>query len=229
VEQQNGRHCNKTYVGVQLGGNQYGFPVNEEQSLALISFFLKLKNDGVFDANILRGQPTPNCAAKSFAEDSEEALNISELSGIWIVSFGFAAAGLLVTWLQPKIDRRRKQVVKIVHEHDQHGNRINTLAKDDDWVDEQSIMKGNTRVYIGNSRWAKASAKIGGSSTAGSTAFNVMANQSGTYRRKLSREPPGDEEADSDDGSALGYITSEVVGHRDHFVEDTSTPSIPEE
>lgn len=181
VEQQNGRHCNKTSVGARVGSTQTGIPVNEEKSSQLVSFFLKLKNDGVFDQQLITGQPLPNCP--TFDEGGEEgvALNISQLTGIWIVSFGFATAGLLVTWLQPKIEARRPRTVKPVHQFDQTGHRINVLEKDDQWKDSKSIMKGSQRVFIGESRWSKAGAKLGGAS---STAFDVMSKRGPGGRSK---------------------------------------------
>jgi hypothetical protein len=158
IEQRNARHCNKTSVGPRVGAVQTGIPVNERRSSELISYFLKMKNDGVFDRELKRGQPQPNCPA--FDEGGKEgvALNISQLTGIWIVSFGFAFAGLVVTFLQPKIRNSRKKRKKPVILYDQNGNRINVMDHDSEWKESRSIMRGSKRVLRHESAWSKVEA-----------------------------------------------------------------------
>jgi hypothetical protein len=168
VENRKGNHCDKTPVGVRIGQVQTGIPIYQGVSKELISFFLKLKNDGVYDRLIRQAQPTKNCPLIDSGEEGS-ALSIAQLTGIWIVSFGFAFVGLLITFVQPNIEKRSKQIIKPVHQFDQTGHRINVLDKDDDWMKSQSIVRGDKRVFIGDARWSKAVLKYGSGSVAQST------------------------------------------------------------
>ena len=149
VEQNNGMHCDKTTVGRRVGASQTGIPVNERSSSELVAYFLKLKNDGVFDLELIDHEPTPNCPEQGLLDtEGDIALSITQLTGIWIVSFGFASIGLLIHFLQPHF--KKKQHIRPVHKYDQSGNRVNVLDKDDDWIEEQSVVMGEKRVFLGS-------------------------------------------------------------------------------
>jgi hypothetical protein len=199
VEQRSARHCNKTAVGNRVGSTQTGIPVNENRSPELVSFFLKLKNDGVFDRELKNGQPQANCPEFDVGGEEGVALNISQLTGIWIVSFGFAFAGLLVTYLQPKVEKRRATTVKSVHQYDQTGHKINVLEKDDEWMDQKSIVKGTKRIYVGESRWGKAAAKHGGGSTMSGTGFQGLSKSGNCGKRSLSLDISNSSDIEDDD------------------------------
>ena len=169
VEQTRGTHCNKTIIGTRVGQVQTGIPIYEGVSQELISYFLNLKNEGVFDRLIKAAQPTKNCPKLNSGGDGS-ALSIAQLTGIWIVSFGFALLGLIVTCCQPRIERRSKEAVKSVHQYDQTGQRINILDKDDGWISSQSIVKRDKRLFVGDVRWGQAGSKHGSGSTELSTA-----------------------------------------------------------
>eukprot|EP00934_Nitzschia_sp_Nitz4_P005855 Nitzschia sp. Nitz4//scaffold207_size38617//25338//27925//NITZ4_007680-RA/size38617-augustus-gene-0.12-mRNA-1//-1//CDS//3329541620//5845//frame0 len=179
VEQSWGRHCNKTIVGSRVGSIQTGIPINERVGPELLSWFLVLKNDGIFDRLLVTENPNPQCPDFDAGGEEGESLNIAQLTGIWVVSFGFAIAGLLVTCLRPQVEARQERTFKLVHQYDQMGNRINVLDKDTAWMDQQSVMKGTKRIFIGESRWGEVGMKLGGKST---TAFDVMSKRIGGSR-----------------------------------------------
>jgi len=158
--QKSGTHCNKTMV-TQVSSVQTGIPVNENIATELVSLFLLVKNEGVFDRQLRLFRPDPFCPDYEREGQEGDALNISQLTGIWIVSFGLAALGILVTVLWPRIESRKKKVIKPVHQYDQHGDRVNILHKDEKWMEEQSIFKDGKRVFVGNSRWGEAVEKRG--------------------------------------------------------------------
>jgi hypothetical protein len=104
LEQQTGQFCTLEKSGDGIFGQvQTGIPIFEGVSSELISLFLKLKNDWVYDKEVLTARPESQCQVESRGEGS--ALSISQLTGIWVVSFGFAFFGLLVTFLSPLFKR----------------------------------------------------------------------------------------------------------------------------
>lgn len=189
VLQEKGFHCNKTMVGTRLGSIQTGIPINEAKSAELISFFLAMKNDGVFDREVIRQEPQANCPSYQRVEEEGEALNVRQLSGIWIVSGCFAMAGILVRWLQPKIDKRRKKRFRPVHYYDQMGNKTNILKKDDDnWVKENTIEENGKLIFVGDSRWERMGEKL--SKVTPKTLVRALTGlKSGTLRQ---RKPASD-------------------------------------
>jgi hypothetical protein len=102
IEQKVGRHCNKTTAGRKLASVQTGIPVTERRSSALIAFFLMLKNNAIFDRALRTNQPKPSCPRSREKGDKSIALNLTKLTGIWIVSFSFAFAGLVATFTRWK-------------------------------------------------------------------------------------------------------------------------------
>lgn len=147
VEKQNGEFCSLDIVGEVVGQVQTGMPVYEGVSAELISLLLKLKNDGVYDKEVLAARPESQCQPAAQGEGS--ALSIQQLTGIWVVSFGFALAGLIVTFLMPRIERCRKKHVQSVIGYDQTGQRINMLERGDSWIHNKTIMKNSKRVFVG--------------------------------------------------------------------------------
>lgn len=103
----------------------------------LISFFLKLKNDGLYDATLAANKPESQCPIHTLEATEGSALGLAQLSGIWVVSFAFAAAGLIATWIQKWNSTRlskRQYRVKQVHKRDQKGGRIDALGIEDSWM-----------------------------------------------------------------------------------------------
>ncbi|CAB9497408.1 glutamate receptor [Seminavis robusta] len=130
-------HCNKTIVGKPVQMVQTGMPVFENVSPQLISFFLKLQNDGVYDAGLLANKPNSRCTMPG-GDDNAVGLTISQLSGIWVVSFGFAFLGLAATFWQTclKCQNRGEKTVQMkrVYKRDQRGARIEVLGMQDTWM-----------------------------------------------------------------------------------------------
>jgi hypothetical protein len=91
------------------------------------------------DQEVLKSHPTIQCTAGSGGEGS--ALTMSQLSGIWIVSFGFAFVGLCVTVFMPFWRRKFKPRGIRVHKRDQIGVVVETLDMDDD----QELLKGSMK------------------------------------------------------------------------------------
>jgi hypothetical protein len=147
VQKQNGEYCKLSAVGDVVGQVQTGMPVYEGVSAELISLLLKLKNDGVYDKELLAARPESQCAVVERGEGS--ALSIQQLTGIWVVSFGFAFVGLVVTFLMPRIERMRKKHVQSVIGYDQTGQRINMLERGDSWIHNKTIMKDEKRIFVG--------------------------------------------------------------------------------
>jgi len=145
-----GYHCNKTMIGTKLSTVQMGIPINEAKSAELIAFFHSLKNKGVFDRQILLNRPQPMCSNSPNEPVAEgEALNIQQLSCIWIVSGFFGLLGILVSWSRPKIEVRRRKSVHPVNHYDQMGNRINVLEQDNQLVDESTFERDGRRLLRG--------------------------------------------------------------------------------
>lgn len=96
--------CSKVTVGAPVTFVQTGIPIFEGISPELTSFFLHMKNEGVFARIAEISRPVSTCPAKEGQEG--EALTITQLTGIWVVSFGFAIAGLIATAFQPFLQKR---------------------------------------------------------------------------------------------------------------------------
>ena len=129
-------HCNKTTIGQPIQMIQTGMPIFETVSPQLISFFLKLKNDGLYDAALASNKPENQCPIHNGGTEGS-ALGLAQLSGIWVVSFAFAAAGLVATciqhWHSKKLASKHLRI-KQVHKRDQKGGRIDALGIEDSWM-----------------------------------------------------------------------------------------------
>jgi hypothetical protein len=152
VEQKIGNFCKlaPSTAGI-VGQVQTGLPIYEGVSEVLISLFLKLKNDGVYDKEVITGRPDSQCPIEFRGEGSP--LSISQLTGIWVVSFGFALAGLIVTFVSPLLNRNKERVIQPIIEYDQSGNRINILEDDDEeFVNNKTTLSDTGRVFVSSNR-----------------------------------------------------------------------------
>jgi hypothetical protein len=105
-------------------------PVFEGVSSELVSLLMKIKNEGAMDKELAASRPNSQCLVEVRGEGSP--LSISQLTGIWVVSFGFALIGLIVTFVSPIIRRCRRKRIQTVIGYDQSGNRINMMEQDDE-------------------------------------------------------------------------------------------------
>jgi hypothetical protein len=128
VLQSEGDYCSLAPVGKPVHYTQTGFPIFDRISPQLVSFLLRLKNDGIMDGELQKSRPASKCVSES-GEGS--ALSLSQLTGIWIVSFGFAFIGICASLLAPLWRRKSGTIGKRVHKRDQVGDEIQTLDTDD--------------------------------------------------------------------------------------------------
>jgi len=128
VEQGRGEYCNLRAAGDTIGQVQIGMPVFERVSAEVTSLFLKMKNDGVLEKMLNVVRPEPNCPLPPGGDGT--ALTVQQLSGLWVVAFGFATLGLIVTFTSPWVNswRQKAQRHPIV-EYDQKGNPINMMEQ----------------------------------------------------------------------------------------------------
>ena len=148
VFHQNSEYCALSPVGDVVGQVQTGMPVFEGISAEFISLLLKLKNDGVYDKELTAARPESQCPVVARGEGS--ALTIQQLTGIWVVSFGIAFVGILVTFFMPRIERIRKKHVHPVMGYDQTGQSINMLENGDSWIHNKTIMMGEKKIFVGD-------------------------------------------------------------------------------
>ena len=127
--QSEGVHCNKSFVGSVLSDSYWGVPMYSGVSTSLTTLMLALKNQAVLNAIMFNQRPKDQCIGLTITAASEtSSLNITQLSGIWVVSGGFAVIALLITFLAPYCkDRKRRRKgthVHVLSRYDQMGQRI---------------------------------------------------------------------------------------------------------
>ena len=99
IMHRHGKHCDKMKVGDSLGQSMIGIPIYEENSPALSLLFHKLKTDGVMAKSLHAAQPTNQCPVSANNNEGEgSALTIQQLTGVWVITFGFALIGLMTRW-----------------------------------------------------------------------------------------------------------------------------------
>jgi Ligand-gated ion channel len=134
VLQSTAKHCNKTAVGQPLRSIPLGFPVYEKVRPALSAFVSILRNEGLYDKAMIAYQPRIRCS--EYLQNEGSALGVSQLSGIWVISFGFAALGLLYAfseWAYRKI-YKLNYTVEPIHKRDQKGVRMESFLKEPSWL-----------------------------------------------------------------------------------------------
>jgi hypothetical protein len=131
--QENGMHCNKTTVGQPLYDQFWGLPVFSEIRREITTLLLQLKVKNIFNELLRKATPMKNCMGiKVTVADETSALNITQLTGIWLVSFGLSVLSVLVTCVYPLLQKRRLhrmgRSVHPVYAMDQYGQRIHCLS-----------------------------------------------------------------------------------------------------
>ena len=142
AEQGAGRHCNKTIVGSTLAIAESGFPIFNGVSAQLVAHFLQLKNLGIYEKILLEARPISKCSVKSSKTGTSggEGFTIADLTGIWTVSFGYAAAGLLMAFGLPLFNKCcKRNRIKAIHRIDQNGERINRLENPLEYASEENL------------------------------------------------------------------------------------------
>jgi hypothetical protein len=132
--QKSGRHCNKSFVGDILYDQLWGLPIFNGISQELTTFFLKLKIDDVLNKILRNAMPSPSCTGVKVTVESEtSALNITQLTGIWIVSLGLGFLSLsficVNRYNQMRQLHRHGCSIHTIYAFDQYGQRISLLNK----------------------------------------------------------------------------------------------------
>jgi hypothetical protein len=117
VEQGEGRHCNKTAVGLPLGNFTMGIPTYAGKHVALSALFAKTINLNILANDVLRLRPEKKCdAVEGQIRGETKPLSFEQLNGIWCITFFFAILSLVVECFKPwrpiKIRGKRKESSK---------------------------------------------------------------------------------------------------------------------
>lgn len=144
VLQAQGLLCDLKPVGVSVGQSFTGLPISGRVSEAVLPLFIQLNNDALYRTLLHDLAPQSVCPV-SDADFSNDSLSIRELSGIWIISFGFAILGLIVRVACPMLRRRSSMVrVEPVLGYDQFFNsykRVDFETVESVEVKEESIRR----------------------------------------------------------------------------------------
>eukprot|EP00547_Thalassionema_nitzschioides_P011430 CAMPEP_0194258138 /NCGR_PEP_ID=MMETSP0158-20130606/40688_1 /TAXON_ID=33649 /ORGANISM="Thalassionema nitzschioides, Strain L26-B" /LENGTH=658 /DNA_ID=CAMNT_0038997441 /DNA_START=110 /DNA_END=2086 /DNA_ORIENTATION=- len=116
-------HCNKTKVGDAIHFALEGIPIYSGRADALVSIFQDLKAKGFMTKSLKAAAPESICP-ESGGEGT--ALNVDQLSGVWIVTFGFAMLALLSKCIlyckRRKRQKKSSRKIRTLRRHDQWGN-----------------------------------------------------------------------------------------------------------
>ena len=144
VLQAQGLFCNLKPVGNSLGETFTGLPISGRVSESVLPLFIQLNNDALY-RSLLRDLAPQSVCPVSDADSMNDSLSIGQLSGIWIISFGFAMIGLIVRVACPMLRRRSRKVwVEPVLGYDQFFNsykRVEFDTVEPVEVKEQSIRR----------------------------------------------------------------------------------------
>ena len=205
-----GLHCNKTLVGEAIAQATWGIPVNSRVSTELITLFSTLANGKVYGSILDRAQPEQKCgkAKVSVTSDTSVGLNLNDLTGIWAISFGFAAVGMLAKCFKSLKGAGREHVKSIVH-YDQAGHRRTSMI---DILDESNKIKAYESTH------ENVTSKVETSSRLSNRLGTVMSTQSLT---SILRSYSCD--SDDDFGTSGGSGMCEPVFEDDEEDEDSES------
>ena len=167
VLQANGLHCNKTKVGDVLGFRSVGIPIYSGISEELISWLHRMKFEGRLDRHFNDAQPANQCPETVEGEEGS-ALNIWQLSGIWLITLSFAVGSLVTRCFKKQVLSRdirysnnyrsaKPGVLRRLERYDQWGNPadVDTENLDEYGADPAtSISDGENENYKGKHRKA---------------------------------------------------------------------------
>jgi hypothetical protein len=114
--------CDLQPVGEALAQSFTGLPISGRVSASVLPLFAQLNNDALYRTLLRENAPRNVCPVIS--DIPNYSIDIKQLSGIWIISFGFSILGLIMTMFRPVLKQRKmKQArVKPVLGYDQFGN-----------------------------------------------------------------------------------------------------------
>ena len=116
-----GAHCDKVKVGEPIGHNSIGLPLYDGVAPGLAALLHDMKNDGLLNKEYGFYRPSSRCP-ESGGEGS--SLTVAQLTGIWMISFSFAFAGLIAKFVTDRTNRRQEE---------KNGKRYRALYRNDQW------------------------------------------------------------------------------------------------
>ena len=138
--------CGLVSVGPAVVPDTHGFPVFSAKSVPIIAWLLQEKNTGLLGNILSNAQPTSQCGVLA---QPATALDISQLTGVWIVCFGLCLLGVLHTvivtpiYLHMKRRNPKSRNIDHIYKYDQHGVYIRTY---DDTEENADIKGGDDEV-----------------------------------------------------------------------------------
>lgn len=116
-----GSHCDKIKVGEPIAHDSIGLPIYDGVADGLTALLHDMKNDGLLNKEYGFYQPSSRCPV-SGGEGS--SLTVAQLTGIWVIAFSFALAGLIAKFVTGCTNRRQEK---------QKGKRYRALYRNDQW------------------------------------------------------------------------------------------------
>jgi len=98
------KHCNKTIAGQSVATMRTGFPINPQIHSKLAPLLNNVMNDGIYDREISSRAPSNGCPDTGSGDVSFH-MKISHLSGIFMVTFGFAFVALIVHQYEGRLEK----------------------------------------------------------------------------------------------------------------------------
>jgi hypothetical protein len=123
AEQGKQRHCDKTIVGKRIAIQLFGMPISARYKRNLKALFSKMLNLNTLILARQGAKPSPSCSAvESQIRGEEKSLSIEQLAGVWMVTFGFAALGLVMHYFRPwkkirVLTRKEREKIKEEKKH----------------------------------------------------------------------------------------------------------------
>jgi hypothetical protein len=127
-----GLHCNKSIVGQTLFDQYWGYPVYDGINKEMSALILKLKIENELSRILRDATPSGQCLGDFVTvADETSTLNIVQLLGIWVATFGLSIIALAFTCISPMLKKRRLKRMgrghHVIYVFDQTGQRINRL------------------------------------------------------------------------------------------------------
>mmetsp|Transcript_28086 Transcript_28086/g.39488 ORF Transcript_28086/g.39488 Transcript_28086/m.39488 type:complete len:746 (-) Transcript_28086:46-2283(-) len=127
VLQNQANHCNKKIVGAALAYQTLGFPVFDKEADGLVSLLYSVKYNGAVDKYLSGAEPVNRCPSSDSSEGS--SLTIQQLTGVWVLTFGLALVGIIITLIEKyrhkKAQQRGGEMVVHLQRCDQWGHLAN--------------------------------------------------------------------------------------------------------
>ena len=137
--QAKGEVCHLESIFLVNGANT-GLAVSPLVSTELSSLILKMTNEGKYQRVLEDSEPKSRCAAFGRRSDLT-SIKIADLTGMWVVTFGLATIGLLVSLVEHCRRKKRKKPVVVLKRHvfDQSMQKVSFYSNDDgSWQNESN-------------------------------------------------------------------------------------------